>query len=200
MRICFTLDDVIRAKTVQIGRVYKKYINPEIDLDSLDFSTNNYADIFNFSDRREWNNFLYKDYPYEIFGEAPVTNKGVDKDFNLWHLGLENFEDIDEKIEVIIANPFEFNTSIGYTNFFLSKMATRVREFYFPLDSSTIWDKCDVLVTSDPKLINEKPEGKVCVKIDMPYNKECEADLSYENLKEALNDSEFTKKMVDKYV
>jgi hypothetical protein len=200
MRICFTLDDVIRAKTVQIGRVYKKYINPEIDLDLLDFSTNNYADIFNFADRREWNNFLYKDYPYEIFGEAPVTNKGVDKDFNLWHLGLENFEDIDEKIEVIIANPFEFNTSIGYTNFFLSKMATRVREFYFPLDSSTIWDKCDVLVTSDPKLINEKPDGKVCVKIDMPYNKDCESDLSYESLKEALSDSEFTKKMVDKYV
>ena len=46
MKICLTLDDVLRNKTVQLGKIYKKYINPDIDLESLDFSTNNYEDIF----------------------------------------------------------------------------------------------------------------------------------------------------------
>jgi hypothetical protein len=31
MRICFALDDVIRAKTVKIGLVYKKFVDPDID-------------------------------------------------------------------------------------------------------------------------------------------------------------------------
>jgi hypothetical protein len=186
MRICFTLDDVLRGKTMQIGKVYKKYIDGDIDLDSLDFSTNEYHEIFKFDTKSEWNKFLYSDYAYEIFGEAPVTKKGVDKEFNLWHVSLQDFE-TDEDIEVLFANPFEFNASIGFTCFFLSKIATRVREIHFPMNSSDIWDKCDVLVTADPKLISEKPEGKICVKIKMPYNEDLEADYTYEDLSDALD-------------
>ena len=186
MRICFTLDDVLRGKTMQIGKVYKKYIDGDIDLDSLDFSSNEYHEIFKFDSKSEWNKFLYSDYAYEIFGEAPVTKKGVDKEFNLWHVSLQDFE-TDEDIEVLFANPFEFNASIGFTCFFLSKIATRVREIHFPMNSSDIWDKCDVLVTADPKLICEKPEGKICVKIKMPYNENLEADYTYEDLSDALD-------------
>lgn len=186
MRICFTLDDVLRGKTMQIGKVYKKYIDGDIDLDSLDFSSNEYHEIFKFDTKSEWNKFLYSDYAYEIFGEAPVTKKGVDKEFNLWHVSLQDFE-TDEDIEVLFANPFEFNASIGFTCFFLSKIATRVREIHFPMNSSDIWDKCDVLVTADPKLIGEKPEGKICVKIKMPYNEDLEADYTYEDLSDALD-------------
>lgn len=194
MKICFTLDDVIRAKTVQIGKIYKRNINGDIDLDALDFSTNDYQEIFSFKTKADWQKFLYSDYAYEIFGEAPVTTKGVDKEFNLWLIGLQ---DIDEEIEVSLANPFEFNASIGFTCFFLSKIASRVRELYFPVDSSEIWDKCDVLVTADPKLIEEKPEGKICVKISMPYNKDLEADYSFDSLSDALKGNNMLKKLID---
>lgn len=194
MKICFTLDDVIRAKTVQIGKIYKRNINGDIDLDALDFSTNDYQEIFSFKTKADWQKFLYSDYAYEIFGEAPVTTKGVDKEFNLWLIGLQ---DIDEEIEVSLANPFEFNASIGFTCFFLSKIASRVRELYFPVDSSEIWDKCDVLVTADPKLIEEKPEGKICVKINMPYNKDLEADYSFDSLSDALKENNMLKKLID---
>lgn len=194
MKICFTLDDVIRAKTVQIGKIYKRNINGDIDLDALDFSTNDYQEIFSFKTKADWQKFLYSDYAYEIFGEAPVTTKGVDKEFNLWLIGLQ---DIDDDIEVSLANPFEFNASIGFTCFFLSKIATRVRELYFPIDSSEIWDKCDVLVTADPKLIEEKPEGKICVKINMPYNKDLETDYSFDSLSDALKENNILKKLID---
>ena len=194
MKICFTLDDVIRAKTVQIGKIYKRNINGDIDLDALDFSTNDYQEIFSFKTKADWQKFLYSDYAYEIFGEAPVTTKGVDKEFNLWLIGLQ---DIDDDIEVSLANPFEFNASIGFTCFFLSKIATRVRELYFPMNSSEIWDKCDVLVTTDPKLIEEKPEGKICMKINMPYNKDLEADYSFDSLSDALKENNILKKLID---
>ena len=85
-------------------------------------------------------------------------------------------------MEILLANPYEFNTSIGYTCFFLSQIATRVREIYFPKNSADIWEKCDVLVTADPKLLSEKPEGKKTVKIEMPYNEGIEADFTYSGL------------------
>ena len=153
MRLCFTIDDVLRAKTIQFGKIYKKYINPEIDLATLDFSTNNYAQIFGFESKKEYNKFLYEDYAFEIFAEAGTCEKTVDKKLNLWLLDLQNNADLQEPVETLWANPMEFNASIGFTYFFLSKMATRIREVFLPADSSLIWTKCDVLVTADPKLL-----------------------------------------------
>ena len=182
MKICFTLDDVIRAKSRQFGKIYKKAFGVDDEfLDSRDFSTNDLEKVFEFKDRKSFNDFLYKDYPFEVFAEAPVMERMLDKNLNLWLLKVKD-EDEDGNIDFMIANPFEFNTSIGYTCFFLSQIATRIREFYFPLNSSDIWERCDVLVTADPKLLAEKPEGKVAVKIEAPYNKDVDADLTYESL------------------
>lgn len=192
MKICFTLDDVIRAKTLQFGKIYKKYADKDINLESLDFSTNNYEKIFGFKTRNEYNKFLYEDYAFEIFSEAQVCEKMLDKKLNLWLLELQ---DDDEEIEVSISNPGEFNASIGYTCFFLSKIATRVRSMFFPLDSNDIWKNCDVLITADPKLLSSKPDGKISVRIETDYNKNCNADYSYAKLSEFLDDKEIVKKI-----
>lgn len=187
MRICITLDDVIRAKTLQFGKIYKKYIDPEIDLDSLDLSSGDLQEIFGFESKENFNDFLYKDYAFEIFAEATTTDKMVDKKLNLWHLSLE---DREEDVELIIANPREFNFSIGYTCFFLSKIAPHTREIYFPKNTLDIWDKCDVLITADKALLENKPEGKTSIKIEMPYNEGINANFTYSSLMEMLNDKE----------
>lgn len=198
MKICFTLDDVLRAKTVQIGKIYQKCINPDIDLSTLDFSTNDYCSIFNFKNKAEYMKFLYEDYPFEIFGEANMVTKMLDKHLNLWHIDITNRDDLHENVEVMLSNPMEFNNSIGFTYFFLSKAATRIREVYFPADSADIWNRCDVLVTADPKLIETKPEGKVCIKIETSYNKDLKADYSYENLDAFLQDKEIIETLTSK--
>jgi hypothetical protein len=198
MRICITLDDVIRAKTAQIGKIYKKYVNTDIDLEALEFNTTDYADIFGFESLSEYQDFLYNLYSYEIFAEAGTTEKLIDKKFNLWHMKITEDSEYDEPVDVFIANPFEFNNSIGYTCFFLSKIATRIREIYFPMNSSTIWDKCDVLITAEPKLLENKPEGKIAIKIEMPYNKECQSDYTYSKLSEFLDDNNIIEKLIDK--
>ena len=195
MKICFTLDDVIRAKTRQFGKILAK--SKGLDEDAyadIEIETNNLCQVFGFEDTKEYNEFLYKDYPFEVFAEAPVMERMLDKRFNLWTLDVENKEGCED-IEFMFANPREFNASIGYTCFFLSQIATRIREFYFPKDSSDIWNKCDVLVTADPKLLAEKPEGKKSVKIEAPYNKDSEADLTYESLSKLIEDEEFTEKL-----
>lgn len=196
-KICITLDDVLRAKTKQFGKIYKKAINPDIDLDTLDLSTNNLADIFNMTPK-EYSKFLYEDYPFEIFAEAPAVEKMLDKNLNLWHIRLNNDREEDDRVELMFANAKEFNTSIGFTYFFLSQMGTRVREVYLPTDSLTIWDKCDVLITAEPTLLNNKPEEKISVKIEMPYNKDCPCDFSYERLSTLINDDEFLDKVFKK--
>lgn len=194
-KICITLDDVLRAKTKQFGKIYKKAIDPGINLDELDLSTNNLATVFNMK-AKEYNKFLYEDYPFEIFAEAPAAQKMLDKNLNLWHIRLNNDREEEDKVELMLANAKEFNASIGFTYFFLSQMGTRIREVYFPTDSLTIWDKCDVLITADPLLLENKPEGKISVKIKMPYNEKCESDFEYETLSELITDAGFLEKVL----
>ena len=195
MKICFTLDDVIRAKTRQFGKILAKSRGLEEDAYAdTEISTNNLGQVFGFENSKEYQEFLYKDYPFEVFAEAPVMERMLDKRFNLWTLDIENKEGCED-IEFMLANPFEFNASIGYTCFFLSQIAPRIRDFYFPKNSSDIWNRCDVLVTADPKLLAEKPEGKKSVKIEAPYNKDSEADLTYESLSKLIEDEEFTEKL-----
>lgn len=195
MKISITLDDVIRAKTRQFGKIYKKAFGCSDEyLESRDFSTNDLSTIFDFESKKAYQDFLYKDYPFEIFAEALPMERLLDKHFNLW---LFKVEDENDDIEFMLSNPYEFNASIGYTCFFLSQIATKVREFYFPADSSKIWEKCDVLVTADPKLLKEKPEGKVSVKIKAPYNEGIDADFEYESLSKLMLDEKFIEKVRD---
>lgn len=196
MRLTFTLDDVLRAKTVQFGKIYKKYKEPDLDLSTVEFTTNDYSKIFKFKTQKEYNKFLYEDYVFEIFAEATACEKMLDKNLNLWLLKLKDYEDENEvKIDVALSNPFEFNASIGNTCFFLSKCATRIREYFFPADSKEIWEKTDVLVTADPKLLNNKPEGKIAIKIEMDYNKDCPSDYSYDKLNSFLQDENIIEKL-----
>lgn len=197
LTIGITLDDVLRAKTAQIGKIYKKYIDSNINLEKLDFSTDNYTKIFNFKSKTDFIKFLYEDYVFEIFGEAGMVEKTLDKELNLWHIALNDDDEIDEEVKLILTNSREFNASIGYTYFFLSKMGTRIREVYLPEDYMTIWDKCDVLITADKKLLSKKPDNKISVKIDTTYNRNNDADFNYDNMMSLLKDEMFLKKIVN---
>lgn len=190
MKICITLDDVIRAKTAQFGKIYKKFVDNDIDLDSLDISSGNLSSIFKFGSDGEYNKFLYEDYAFDIFAEAPVVEKMLDKNLNLWMLK-------NNDVDFMLGNTMEFNASIGFTYFFLSQIATRVREVCLPTNSSTLWDKCDVIVTADNRLIKSKPDGKVCVKIETEYNKDNSSDFTYDSLSSLISDDEFISKLKD---
>ena len=196
MKICFTIDDVIRNKTKAFIKAYNKDKGTEIDPDIFEATSSSLKDMFKFKTVKDFYRFLYDDYHFEIFGEAEQCTRMLDKKLNLWLINMHELAYEEEKeIDFMWASPQEFNQSIGDTYFYLSKIATRIREVFFPREPLDIWKKCDVLVTADPLLITNKPEGKTVVKIEMPYNKEASADITYKNLEELLKDEEFITKI-----
>ena len=109
---------------------------------------------------------------------------------------LKDF-DLDEPIDMMVVSPFEFGESINYSYFFVSKLGCSIREVYFPVDSSTIWDKCDVLITANPKLLDSKPEGKKTVRIEKEYNKDSKYDFTFKSLSEFLTNEDNTNKLIE---
>ena len=71
-------------------------------------------------------------------------------------------------------------------------MGSRVREYYFPIDSSTIWDRCDVLITANPNLIQNCPSDKVVIAITKPYNKDIQTKYRFDTLMDVINDKNET--------
>ncbi|MDE5888916.1 MAG: hypothetical protein K2H20_02735, partial [Bacilli bacterium] len=139
-----------------------------------------------------YHRFKYEDYSYELFARADVMERTLPSDFNLWTQNTLRDFDEDKNPDILIVSPFEMNLSIQSTLSFLSRIGMRVRNYYFPIDSHTIWDKCDILITANPNLIENKPENKICFKINAPYNTEVEGDYTYDTLTEIIKDEKKT--------
>ena len=181
MVIAIDLNDVIRAYTRNFAKVYQKEYNRAFDESELEITTNDLSEIFPFDSKEEYKRFTYQDYPYELYGKCETVDKTTSTFLNKWLEEIKNF-DIDEEVEVMIVSPMEYGLTIQSSYFFLSKIGCRVRNVYFPTDSSTIWNKCDVLITANPRLLENKPEGKKTIKIVTDYNKENTADFTYDNV------------------
>lgn len=130
-----------------------------------------------------FNKFLYQDYLVEIFGSAPVLYRGLDLDLRKFKLAFEN--DVD-----IILFSAEKNDSISPSLFFLSKIRPIIRKFYFPENAVDIWKEADVVITTDPSIINSKGDKKVVV-LSRPYNLNTQGDLTALNLVDLIDNPEF---------
>jgi len=181
MKIAIDLNDVLRAYTRNFAKVFKQEYDYTFDSETIEIKTNNLEKVFPFENKTEYNRFVYQDYPFELFGKCDSMSKEVPSSLTVW---LNRLKDIDteEPIDVVIVSPMEYGLSIQSTYFFLSKLGCKVRETYFPTDSLTIWDKCDVLITANPKLLENKPEGKIAIKIAADYNQDSPYDEVYENI------------------
>lgn len=188
MRIAIELNDVIRSYTSQFASYYKKGIDKDFDIDNVDIYTNELDKVFPFESEKAYQNFVYVDYPYELFGTAEPMKKNLPYRLNDWiQNDLRNMDVYPPSI--VLFSPFEFGLTIQSTHFFLSKIGSRIRECYFPEDSQTIWDRCDLLITANPLMLNNKPKDKITIKINAQYNKDCEADYSFDSLMDLMNDT-----------
>lgn len=181
MKIAIDLNDVLRAYTRNFAKVFKQEYDHTFDSDTIEITTNNLEKVFPFENKTEYNRFVYQDYPFELFGKCDAMSKETPAALTLW---VNKIKDIDteEPIDIMIVSAMEYGLSIQSSYFFLSKLGCKVREVYFPTDSLTIWDKCDVLVTANPKLLENKPEGKIAIKIVADYNSENVADETFTNV------------------
>ena len=196
MKIAIDLNDVIRDFSNNFVRYYIEGYDRNYDLNGFEFWTNDLSILLPFKSKNSYNNFVYNDYAFELFGKCSTTTRGLETELNTWTEQTLKDLDIDEEVEVIFVSPMEYGLSIGNTYFFLSKLGTKVREVFMPIDSIEIWDKCDVLITANPNLLNNKPDSKITIKIKTEYNNDCSSNYSYNSLSDFLKNNKNTENLI----
>ena len=195
MKIGIELNNIVRDLNKQIIKYYKKDINQSFDDKNVNYNVTIVIDNIDFKSKKAKFEYMYVDYPYEIFGCAPTTHRNLAVTINNWLISLGNKE--DDKYDVKLFSLKEEALSIQSTYYFLSKIGCRVREMFFPKDGIEMWDKCDVIITLNERIIDNKPEGKVVVLINKDDNKNLQGkvDLYYDSLFDLISDTEFINKV-----
>ena len=197
-RIAIDINEVLRDFLRQFANMYKKTIDSSFDVEYESIDDFNLLNIFPFLDSNgnadiyRFNKFKYEDCAFEIYGRAEAMDRMLPAEFNLWTQNtMRNF---DEEIlpEIIIFSPFEMNLSIQSTLSFLARFGIRVREIHFPTDSITMWDKCDIMITANPNLLEWKPEDKISFKINAPYNKDSKGTYEFNSMLDIIHDENNT--------
>lgn len=196
MKIGIELNNVLRDINKQIVHYYKKDIDRTFDDNSVNFNTLNVIDSLPFKHKKDKYNFMYIDYPYEIFGCAKPMHKNLPVMINNTIEKFSNSESTND-ITISLFSLMENALTIQSSFFFLSKIGSRVREVLFPKDGSELWNSFDVIITTNENIINTKPKGKKVVLIRKDDNKELsvKSDLVYDSLFELLEDDGFVNKL-----
>lgn len=195
MKIGIELNNIVRDLNKQIIKYYKKDINQSFDDKNVNYNVTNVIDSIDFKSKKAKFEYMYVDYPYEIFGCAPTTHRNLAVTINNWLISLGNKE--DDSYDVKLFSLKEEALSIQSTYYFLSKIGCRVREMFFPKDGVEMWNKCDVIITLNERIIDNKPEGKVVVLINKDDNKNLQGkvNLHYDSLFDLISDTEFINKV-----
>ena len=195
MRIGIELNGIVRDVNKQVIKYYKKDINQGFDDKKVNYNVLNIIDSLDLKSKKAKFDFMYVDYPYEIFGCAPTMDRHLAVTINNWIISLNNRE--DDTYEIKMFSLKEEGLSIQSTYYFLSKIGCRVREMFFPKDGLNMWDKCDVIITTNERIIANKPEGKKVILInkdDISNDLKEMADYNYNSLMELITDDAFIDK------
>lgn len=125
----------------------------------------NLLDCFRFESKEEFNNFLFVDYPLEIFGHSTLSYPAAMMDLN--KMIYENPE-----INFTIVGMDEFGKAKSSTLFFLSKYSFLGNNIKFikSEDINKAWEKCDIWITDDYEIIKSCPNNKSAVKFLTDFN------------------------------
>ena len=190
IKIGIELNGVVRNINKQILKYYQKDIDPSIDLDEIDDKD----DVFKyvkFNSKAEKNEFIYIDYPYEIYAAAKPMEKNLPSEINGWIMDMTNRE--DEEFTVVYYSLDEEALTIQSSYFFLSKIGTRIRKVIFPKDFDEIKNEFDVIVTSNKDLVENNLKGNsqiYTILINNLVNEGCKdiVNKNYNSLSEMIKD------------
>lgn len=218
MKIGIDIDTIrdINPRVIKyyIDNINSSYTLPEaVKEEDIDISKE-----LKFKNRNEKNQFFHIDFPYEIYGCANPYNTSLPTNFNLWLKELENIDvnelkvkpnflqrifchhkvkNIEPDVNVGLFGVMSSELIIGSTLFFLSKIGCRCRDIFFPIYSEKIYEKYDVIVTSNPKLVKERYGSAVIILINRNFNKKYikKCNFSYNTLDDMINDKELINKL-----
>jgi len=112
--------------------------------------------------------------------------------FNMFLVGIE--EEEEHTIELVSR---EYLKSIPSTLFFLSKLGCRATNIRFVKQYEEEWGDVDVLITANPIALKNKPSDKISVKINAPYNSDCQGDFELDSILDFIKDEALRTKILN---
>ncbi len=193
MKIGISINEVLRDTLAQMDYTYTKYLGEgEYTIKKNDITSFNLTEHFDFKSKSELNRFLYEEASLEIFGHADQLYENLMTRFNMFLVDIE--EEEEHTIELVSR---EFLKSIPSTLFFLSKLGCRASNIRFVKQNEEEWDGVDILITANPIALQNKPEGKISVKINAPYNKNIGGDFELDSILDFIKDVSLREKILN---
>jgi len=193
MKIGISINEVLRDTLAQMDYTYTKYLGEgEYTIKKDDITSFNLTEHFDFKSKSELNRFLYEEASLEIFGHADQLYENLMTRFNMFLVDIE--EEEEHTIELVSR---EFLKSIPSTLFFLSKLGCRASNIRFVKQNEEEWDGVDILITANPIALQNKPEGKISVKINAPYNKNIGGDFELDSILDFIKDVSLREKILN---
>ena len=177
-------DEVIELnENVEVNNFEYKILSP---VTSLDLESH-----FSFPSKDDLYSFMYEEYTMELFGHAPSTEM---LSFNILN---DIYYNLRDTYDLMIVSD-EIGRSKPSSLFFLSKFGCLVEKvfFYSEITKKNMLDEVDILLTSNPDLLLNKPENKIVIKFITDYNKNVKSDYEISS----LSDLELTIKKIEENV
>lgn len=132
--------------------------------------------------RQHLEKFMYDDFTYQIFAQAPEIEKAGEIANRIQQFGIAH-----NLYETVLVCKLK-GKSIASTFAFLSKINCRIKNIHFVDEDYEKWEHADILVDVSPETIQNKPEGKIVVKINHSGNQWDTADYAFDDLKSLYNE------------
>jgi hypothetical protein len=158
-----------------INEVYeerkREKLNLSVDKDPF-FITHRYE----FMDEEEFNDFMYDSFAFEIFARTKTTYPEAMDDLNSLYNEL-----VSDGHSVTVVSQ-ERSVSKSATLLFLAQNKFQGNNIKFLYNYSKIWELFDVIITSNPLILETKPENKICFKILTDINENLNSTQEFEDL------------------
>lgn len=186
-------EEELDALAAQIEEKEKELLSLPVDTDDL---TNHYRfkpqklKVIQFDDnkgndepikltsRQVLENFIYEEYPFQIFGRADEYKDAVETVNRIQAYGRET-----GLYKTVLVSTCK-KGAIPATFAFLSTHHCRVQNICFVENDEEKWEICDLLIDDTPVAIHSKPESKELIKINRPWNQWDNVPQKFDSLKE----------------
>jgi hypothetical protein len=174
MEIFISINGVLRNLIQKFDYHYHDYfLSSELEEEEETFEygkegkvqNDNLLNYYKFQSKEELDNFIFIDYPIEIFGHAGISYNTAITDLN--KLIYENKEH-----NFTIIGLDELGKAKPATLFFLSKNGFMGNNIKFTMSSEIgdLWKKCDLWISDEKRIIDSCPKNKRSIKFNTDYN------------------------------
>jgi hypothetical protein len=200
--IGITIDHTFRNIYGKILDLYQKFYIDEPEKESVEnetefirpvltlpISTNNLMNHIPFESIEDMNDFIFSEFPLEIFGYSKESEPGSVQMFNIW------IQDLLSNVDVVLISN-EASRTKPATLFFLSKTGFEGNNIKFIDDTIDIWKICDILITSG-EAKTKKPHNKKLIIIEKEHNKHLTGNITFKSIFDIF-EKENTEKILNK--